>query len=63
MSPERFEFPVHLLNGLLFYVNIDKDKHTDPNETRILQVTGREGSGEENGAEGGRRRVCHGVLF
>jgi len=38
MSPERFEFPLHLLNGLLYFVNMEKDKHTDPNETRILQV-------------------------
>lgn len=37
MSPARYEFPLHLLNALLYFVNVDKDKHTDPHETKILQ--------------------------
>lgn len=39
MSPERFQFPLHLLDGLLYFGNMDKDKHTDPSETKILQVS------------------------
>lgn len=39
MSPERYEFPLHLLNALLYFIDIEKDKHSDPQETKILQVT------------------------